>query len=160
MSWGVNPYALHLFYFSTKRSKWLLGYFLPFLIYYFSWISSRTVFLFAAAKIILNVFLNFIYFCNILFQISDFLCFIFPLFDYFRMFVILPVFLFTCVGLPITMTNVAISGKYSKWLINIRFMLSLIFILENWHFIQEIVSPLELKPSEKFKTKTNGICAI
>jgi len=65
------------------------------------------------------------------FQLSSFLCFIFPLFDYFRKFTILRSFLFTSVDLPITVLNLVISGKYSKWLSNIRFMLSLIVILES-----------------------------
>lgn len=66
-----------------------------------------------------------------MFWISGFFCFIFPLFDYFRMFTLLPSFLFPSADLSITMMNLAISGKYSKWLINIRFMLRLILISES-----------------------------
>lgn len=76
------------------------------------------------------------------------------------MFTISPRFLFPSADLSIAMMNLAISGKYSKWLINIRFMLRLILISESQHFAQETVPPFELKPNEKFRTKTNGICVI
>ena len=76
MSWGVNPYALHLLYFSAKRSKRLLGCFLTSLTYNRSlstflmdFLSSRSVFLFAAGKTILNVLIIFMYYIIFCFRL-------------------------------------------------------------------------------------------